>query len=247
MDRRCNILAAFFGAECQVKDGRPEEADEHAQADLRAQQDMAEWALIVALVSIPGVIVSSLGLWALYWTFAQTREIAKSQERAVLYAFALEMDAPDEMNGHVYLKLGVRNVGETHALKVHFEGTLTMDPGATEGNESGIIQSTEVKSGVTNLVAAEADGVVFGYAHQDFHWDKFNDDYKIYPMTGDCRTESISLVGKVIWTDAFGDTRDMPFSFNRHFLTKNTSNWFGSGPDEQTALDFKKRYKESQS
>lgn len=242
MDWRCNVLAAFFGAECQPKDQQAKQADPYAQADLRAQQNMAEWALIVALVSVPGLIVSSLGLWALYWTFAQTREIAKSQQRAFLYAFALEMDPPHQINGSIDFNLGITNVGETHAVNVEAEGILTIDPGATEGREHGIVRKIEFKSASTDIIAAKADGVVFGFALFDFAWEGFNEDPKLYPMTGDCRRESISFTGRITWTDAFGDTQSMPFSFNRHYLKKDTFNWFSAGPDGQTGRDFRERY-----
>jgi hypothetical protein len=54
---------------------------QRAQYDLKAQQDMAEWAYGLLWVSIPGLLISAAGLWGLLWSLQQTRTAIKDNRK----------------------------------------------------------------------------------------------------------------------------------------------------------------------
>lgn len=51
---------------------------QRAQHDLQAQQEMAEWAYALYLLTIAGLIISSAGLTFLFWSLRQTRVAIRS-------------------------------------------------------------------------------------------------------------------------------------------------------------------------
>lgn len=59
--------------DCAINSFDANRNSQRAKYDLEAQQDMAEWAFALLLVSIPGVAISIAGLVVLFWSLAQTR------------------------------------------------------------------------------------------------------------------------------------------------------------------------------
>lgn len=56
--------------------------DPYAEHDLRAQQDMARWALVVVLVSIGTLGLTGVGVLLLWWTLEATQEAVRETARA---------------------------------------------------------------------------------------------------------------------------------------------------------------------
>lgn len=68
------LLGAYS---CSVRFEHPEDADDYARYDLRAQQDMAKWGYGVFLTSIGTVFLSLVGVVLLFVTLQQTHETLK--------------------------------------------------------------------------------------------------------------------------------------------------------------------------
>ncbi|MCK5644552.1 MAG: hypothetical protein KAJ19_27385, partial [Gammaproteobacteria bacterium] len=68
---------------------------------MKAQQDMAYWAMILTMISAAGIIISAIAVWAVFLSLSQTRtaisdtkKIGQAQVRAYL-SFTLEKSKGD--------------------------------------------------------------------------------------------------------------------------------------------------------
>lgn len=195
-------------------------------ADLVAQQEMARWALIAALVSIPAVFLSSLSLWALYWTFREQRRMLQNQERAIL---EIEGGAFWPMKrhsiDHVHVEVAIKNVGRTPAQKIILSGKITMYPEHTfidaeevECRPEGepIVENVTARSlllppgqldvlfdlQATNIDFSIIDGKTFGTAGPNFM----------------CPSANLTFSGHVDYTDVFGKEHTVPFFFRTYSM-----------------------------
>lgn len=256
VDWRCNVLAAFFNAECQPKNELAEEASQHAQVDLHAQQDMAEWTLIVALISVPGLIVSGLGLWALYWTFREQRNLAQNQEMAILEvedgAFWPIMIHSTE---HLHIEVAVRNVGRTAAKNVRLRGTITLNPDHELLDEvevhcrpiGPVISETAAAS--LQMIPPNALDVLASVAPSSIDTNPFVG--RTFGSAGPnmmCPDASLEFSGVVDFEDVFGRPQQTSFYFQTfsvwgsapfHF-DRTARHWRASAYHER-ALEFEER------
>ncbi|MGE0500406.1 MAG: DUF6471 domain-containing protein [Rhizobiaceae bacterium] len=104
-----------------------------SQYDLEAQQDMARWALGLLLTSFPGLIISAVGLSALFWSLAQTRtairdarEIGEAQVRAYLMQPNIRLEVrlarpPEQPNCSLAIWVRIENSGNSPAGRVRYK------------------------------------------------------------------------------------------------------------------------------
>jgi hypothetical protein len=98
---------------------------QRSQYDLQAQQDMAEWAYALFLLTMAGLIVSVAGLIFLFWSLRQTRtaikdnrEIGEAQTRA--YIYVADVVIVRRPNNNIQAVISFSNTGQTPAKKVTY-------------------------------------------------------------------------------------------------------------------------------
>ena len=243
MDRGCWRVPMLPDADCPNNNVSAEHPNKREYADLKAQQDMSEWALVVVLISIPGFFVSIAGLWALYWTFRQTREIAKAQERASLIIYAVKIGDPRPLFDDLRLEFGIRNVGETHANSVWIEGTVTVDPGAVEGKDIGPVETAKIVATGSIAIQPSKESVLSGFANISVnHW-KLMPEKTNYHMTDKCRDAWIRIEGVVHYRDVFDDNREAPFYMSRNTINRTGDTWFSSAENDAAIARFNEEAK----
>ena len=88
-----------------------------AKYDLKAQQDMAEWAFAVVLISIAALIATIIGVGFVWATLRETRRIGQSQVRAYLNISIQNTSSFDEgIAAEVHIRIG--NTGQSPARNV---------------------------------------------------------------------------------------------------------------------------------
>ena len=101
---------------------------QHEAADLHAQQDMAEWALLMFLATLAGVVYIALTLgatrdavaearnatWAAEKSVKETRRIGEAQTRAYLLVERAWITQSDEND--IRIRAKIKNFGQTPAI-----------------------------------------------------------------------------------------------------------------------------------
>ena len=72
-----NLSRLVRAIEAQNSDPKAGEDRQRAKDDLVAQQSMARWTLVIALVSVGALVLSTVGVILIYLTFRQTRVAAR--------------------------------------------------------------------------------------------------------------------------------------------------------------------------
>lgn len=123
------IVATF---KCLVDSINSNKAAKRADYDLKAQQDMAEWAYILMWMSAGGLIVSMTGLMAIIYSLYQTkqaiiaaqdtvqvtREIGIAQTTAILDIVRIDVQGGYDENSSLISDLGILNIGNSGARRV---------------------------------------------------------------------------------------------------------------------------------
>lgn len=94
----------------------PSQSDTIALADLKAQQDMAAWAMAMTLTSIATFIASLGSVAALVWTFREQRKMTQNQSRAYLEVISGLFTVHSEWNEDV--RITFMNTGQTPAFNI---------------------------------------------------------------------------------------------------------------------------------
>jgi hypothetical protein len=100
--------------------------------DLQAQQDMAFWALITAIVGAGGLLISIGGVYLLFQSLRQTRtaitndrEIGEAQVRAYLSVESPEQHSIDIRPNQIFkAELKIKNTGQSPAYNVRYVAAL---------------------------------------------------------------------------------------------------------------------------
>lgn len=106
------------------------EKTEREIGDLKAQNEMADWAFWMMVASFAQAFIGALGVGAVTWSLYYTRvsialsrqaidnatDTAKRQLRA--YVGVTDVRSPDFQSGKVYVVIQVRNTGQTPAHKM---------------------------------------------------------------------------------------------------------------------------------
>lgn len=72
--------------DCMIEQAKTAHGEQHAEADLRAQQDMSSWALVLMWLGSVGTLMSAAGIFLVYRNLVETREIGQNQTRAFVHA-----------------------------------------------------------------------------------------------------------------------------------------------------------------
>lgn len=150
VDEKCGGLGGTELALCVVSAFERDRADVRQQQDLKAQQDMASWALVLLGISSLSLAASFGGLWALVWTFLETRKINRADGRAYVLGtkFVVSKIWVSDDDSHYQLEIEVEflNSGSTPA----FDVTILGRPGwnTLENMQSWEPNSTPTSRGV---------------------------------------------------------------------------------------------------
>lgn len=122
-----SIVTAF---KCLINSVDANREAQRSNYDLRAQQEMARWAYVIALLTIGSLVISSGGLIALLISLNQTRtaigntrEIGEAQTRAYLTCTGAEYEV---WSDHIFITVLMENKGQSPASKVRLEATATL-------------------------------------------------------------------------------------------------------------------------
>lgn len=128
------------------------EGDYSAEQDLRAQQDMAQWAMLTFIVGAGGLLLSGGGLWLLWRSLRQTqeaisidREVGHAQVRAYLTATPNEIIfRPDGAVG--IAKLEIKNTGQSPAYNIRYVAGIFVVPHPIPLERGEIIEADPLES-----------------------------------------------------------------------------------------------------
>jgi hypothetical protein len=139
VQQQCAFLATFEALiECVAEEARAERADQQAQADLRAQNEMASWAFglfvfaILAFVTGGfGVILLLLNLWQIEEQSRHIREqfIAENRPWLKVKTSLSEASVAEKKEPKVFVKVEFENIGQSPAYRVYVSKQLQLcDP-----------------------------------------------------------------------------------------------------------------------
>ncbi|MHA7899506.1 MAG: hypothetical protein ACX94B_06535 [Henriciella sp.] len=155
-----------------VKTQRPTASNYAAYYDLKAQQDMAEWAYSLLWVGIIGLLTSIVGVAFVYQNLREmrnqtraTREIGENQSKAYAWVAGVSVAFPDSISEepkelltrlpgkpNIRVQLEARNAGDTPAVQVSAWGTLRIFSGNSQNAFNPIkLEYQENPSGEPNL------------------------------------------------------------------------------------------------
>jgi hypothetical protein len=122
-------------ANCIINSIDANRTAQRANQDLKAQQEMAEWAYALLLLSVGGLVVSGCGLIALFVSLSQTRtvikdtrEIGEKQIRAYLSSDAIKIIFDHNTQAILEIKYSWKNFGQSPALKCRLHGAHRFVP-----------------------------------------------------------------------------------------------------------------------
>lgn len=119
---RCQVgsAPADWSEQCLIEQVRAYAEAYDTNEDLRAQRDMAFWALVMAFVSAGGLLLSAIGLMGLFMSLHQTRraisdtrELGEAEIRAYLY-FKVEKVAIERKENADGSNVTVKFIGRVH-------------------------------------------------------------------------------------------------------------------------------------
>lgn len=138
-----NLPSLTARLECVAEEAAASHEEEHTEADLRAQLDMATWAFTLMLFSAGGFLTSIGGIVLVYQNLVATREIGQNQARAFVSATqaSLRVHTPPKrpvgssgaffgglpLDHTVTIRFG--NTGDTPAIKIDAVAKLWVDSG----------------------------------------------------------------------------------------------------------------------
>lgn len=209
ISRRC---AVFFEIEairdCLREQIRTYQAEDNSDEDLQAQKDMALWALWVAATGGVGLIVSFLGLLAVYLSLRQTRkaisidrEVGHAQARAYLDIASTEV-VRLKPEGETEIKIRIFNSGVTPARDVKVSYYFKFDSGGGAGQEDPAAHN----------IAGNGSYII----EKTFF---FHDEKTLTDHYRTSSTKIMTVKGSFSYKDVFSEVRVLKFSY--HLTAEN--------------------------
>lgn len=118
-----------------------------ADANLRVQEEVVRWTYGLFLTGLAALLVSALGLAALYYTFLAQRTLAQDQTRGYVEVLVGHVSEHAEL-GFKY-SLHIQAHGSTPVFKVSFQGHVTVS--GVEWRESTAARSYRLWASVDQL------------------------------------------------------------------------------------------------
>jgi len=224
--RKCVGLPPASAADCRNNVEAAQEQTQHERADLKAQQDVAEWTFATFLAGCAGVIASAGALWALFWTFREQRKLTINQSRSYLELITAHytaarwgsIDEGEDTEDQIDVTLTLINNGATPALRIKADLVLLCTP-EHGGGETGA-SSYEITgiSGELSEIPAKGTYVLRATGRGKLpHPTVKNGGWRYISPT-------VTAVGKVVFSDVFGgaerelviklEAPDIPKSWN---------------------------------
>lgn len=178
------------------------------RADLKAQQEVAEWTFATALIALAALFLSAGGVWALVWTFREQRLLTINQTRAYLELIAAHytaqrwasVDDGELEHQQIDVTLTLHNSGTTPALGVGLMLTLHCTPeysGFGDAEDSYVIEGLV---GTLPEIPARGTYVLRVTGHGNLP------QYKIQHTNWRWQPPSVTARGKVTFRDVFDPT-----------------------------------------
>lgn len=127
---RCLSLARLDKIDCATKARDEHRVYQRDEQDLVAQKTSALWTMIMGWAATFGMVLSAVGVYLVWTTFAETRrsnEIASDTAKRQLRAYVAVESATITITGHsIKVVANVRNFGETPAHSVSLSLDLHM-------------------------------------------------------------------------------------------------------------------------
>lgn len=161
--------------DCMIKQVQTAHQEKHTEYDLRAQQDMAAWALALMWMGVIGTFMSAAGILLVYRNLVETREIGQNQTRAFVHATEarLYVFLPTDRPG-IFMNprfdhsvvVTLANTGTTPAVDLDAAAKLWVQD---TGRPDQPIDLEFDQSGVADaIVNGTPIGLRFKLAHNDF-------------------------------------------------------------------------------
>ena len=183
--------------ETALADGRE---DQRSELDLSAQREMATWAYWLLNFTIAQSLLGILGFAALIITIRQGRdanEIARDGNKRTLRAYfsvdSVTVDRSDRDYLQLVLTIAIQNMGQTPAVLTK----VIVWAAWGSGNRDKIILDTESKSEISCH-----RGIL---THVPFSFNLSDSAFE--------RKGHLLIIGRLEYTDIFGDTQKEPFSW----------------------------------
>lgn len=200
-----------------------QQANSRADYDLRAQQEMSEWAFGMFFISGFGLLFSAFGLAALVWTFREQRKLTIAQQRAVLQ---IEGGALWPIMRHstecLHVEVAIRNTGQSHAKGIMVTGRITYSPDIGEDGQAES-EPAEIPfiTGLDNVPPGEID-ILYSLLPLNFSINEMLD--RRFGSggpnigTAEMQTASITFGGVIRYKDDLGTNDVTTFSFTVYSL-----------------------------
>lgn len=196
-------------AKCLTDQTEAAQAEKRNEYDLRAQQEMSEWALGVLILSASGFVVSSAGLLALVWTFYEQRKLGRDHARAFIEQLGATIYYRPQW-GMLDVAFYLFNGGDTPALDFVGDLQITFRPryGPNADETESFHRPLTVMGGTVLRNSVEAI--------RAFNWKVAPEEIKqilepmepVYEGKGKGwvidRSASLDVSGVLLFQDAFG-------------------------------------------
>ncbi len=186
-----------------------DQAETIAIADLKAQQHMAQAAMVMTVASIFSAFVSALSAGLLVWTFREQRKMTENQSRAHLEVIGGLFRVHSEWDGDV--KITFMNTGDTPAfnIKLILEAYF-YERSDDRGNyrEPTNFFNCEYSTKELGPSALHTARIILS----DFPREKLKSatNYKgEFISTEFCREPYVSIKGRIEFVDAFNRSRQV--------------------------------------
>ncbi len=212
--RTCSVryITPALVDECvsEIVDAR--QAEQRNEYDLKAQQEMAEWAFAVFLTTFFGLFISGGGLWALVWTFREQRRLTQNASRASLQVERIVIHPSSQ--GCFWIFFEVRNHGDTSAFDIYAKGELHFSPGI---NDIGGALDAEARE---TFVSRELEQIPRGENGELRYLSEDAESFLKLPVdagrnpyigTEHSAPPEIFIKGVVAFTDIFEQKRELRF------------------------------------
>ncbi len=198
----------------------PEQSETMALADLKAQQDMAAWAMAMTFTGIATFITSLGSVVALVWTFREQRKLTQNESRAYLEVMKgiFWIDGESEEGQHFQIRVHIKNNGETPAtdIRVNLKFQYVPESSSTGEHLRDSVSDDHV-SGELSTIPAKSTYFVITCGHTRIPFVDTHEGGQWY------RCPQIFIRGIITYKDQFSnEDRKMPVQFDHQNLSRNS-------------------------
>ena len=173
---RCLLLARFEKMECAVKSRDEHRAYDTNEQGLVAQKTSALWTMIMGCAAIFGMVVSAVGVYLVWTTFAETRranEIASDTAKRQLRAYCNVCDIAAEgisLGKEPEFIVTAINSGQTPARTLRFdtECLIVANPPPADLYKPDVTNHAEVTVGASKVAMSR---VTLGHKLTQPEWE----------------------------------------------------------------------------